>query len=86
MMPRRVQGLGNIDGMRYYGTCRLARVGQNFNIIIVKLGPCNNDIANISQVNIACAIYCKISLNITMGYSRIECIALPMILKPIYSS
>ena len=39
-----------------------------------------------SQVNnIACAIYRKISLNIAVGYCRIECTASTMMLKPIYS-
>ena len=39
-----------------------------------------------SQVNnIACAIYCKISLNIAVGYCRIEYTASTMMLKPIYS-
>ena len=38
------------------------------------------------QVNkIACTIYRKISLNIAVGYCRIECTASTMMLKPIYS-
>ena len=39
-----------------------------------------------SQVNnIACAIYCKISLNIAVGYCRIEYTVSRMMLKPVYS-
>ena len=33
--------------------------------------------------NIACAIYCEISLNIVVGYCRIECTTSGVILKPI---
>ena len=39
-----------------------------------------------SQVNnIACTIYCKISLYSAVGYCRIECTASTMMLKTIYS-
>ena len=39
-----------------------------------------------SQVsNTACAIYCKILLDIAVGYRRIECTTSGMMLKPIYS-
>ena len=60
------------------------KVGQYFNISSI------SDAIMTSQTflqihNIACAICREISLNITVGYCKIECTTSGMILKPIYS-
>ena len=64
------------------------RVGQYFNISAISgnLGHAIMISQAFSQVNnIACAIYRKISLNIAVGYCRIECTASTIMLKTIYS-